>query len=208
MANISKAAMHSFFIAIPACFMGEPYRSVEQPEKGTNYILISVGAAVVLFGLFLLSRGLLKTEEKIVSAKNLTWDDVAFVDEDGVPRLKEWRILALNKQTEALENSEQYVLLALEDGFYDCYHCGSPTCYLQKGMVWKYGVTRRGVAGRYAASWLLNMNLGYQIQFEGSYQECLAQEKSKIILYPLHPDNMTRKTIERMARPPGNKNDN
>ena len=144
----------------------------------------------------------------ITDQKNLNWDDVAYFDEQGEPQLKEWRRLDLEKQLEELEQAEQYVLLARTDGAYICYNCSSGTCFLKKGMVWKYGVTRKGVSNRYPGEWLSDMRLGYIVQVRGTVYECLIEEKQKIFLYPLHLDNQIRKPADRMARPPGNKNDN
>lgn len=166
----------------------------------------------ILAILFLLVFGYLyrpgRQETITNQKKNLNWEDVTYIDEYGEPQLKEWRAQDLERQVEELEQAEQYVLLAVEDGFYLCYHCNSRTCYLQQGMVWKYGVTRKGMSGRYKTKWLMSMNLIYKVQFRGTLQECLIKEKSKIISYPLHHDNMVRNIAERMARPPGNKNDN
>ncbi len=148
------------------------------------------------------------SENIITDQKNLNWDDVTYIDEQGEPQLKEWREQDLKRQVEELEQAEQYALMAKADGQYVCYHCNSGTCFLQKGMVWKYGVTRKGMSGRYKTKWLIGMNLLYLAEFQGTYQECLIQEKSKILRYPLHQDNLVRNISERMARPPGNKNDN
>jgi hypothetical protein len=188
--------------------MGAPLQPEPKPETTSHNRFIPIGLLAVLFLLayyYLYRPG---PENIVTDQKKLNWDDVAFIDEHGETQLKEWRTQDLERQVEELEQAEQYVLLAVEDGFYICYHCGSRICYLQKGMVWKYGVTRKGMSGRYKTKWLISMKLTYKTQFMGTYQECLIQEKSKILLYPLHHDNMVRNISERLARPPGNKNDN
>ena len=133
---------------------------------------------------------------------------MAYFDEQGEPQLRDWRRKDFDRQVEELELAEQYALVARADGAYICYHCSSGTCFLQKGMVWKYGVTRKGVSNRYPGEWLSDMRLGYIVQVRGTVYECLIEEKQKIFLYPLHLDNQIRKPVDRMARPPGNKNDN
>ncbi len=188
--------------------MGAPLQPDQKPETTSHNRFIPIGLLAVLFLLayyYLYRPG---RQEIITDQKNLNWDDVAFIDEQGELQLKEWRTQDLERQVEELEQAEQYVLLARTDGHYICYHCNTGTCFLQNGMVWKYGVTRKGMSGRYKTKWLIGMKLRYQVQFVGTHQECLIQEKSKIILYPLHHDNMVRQVNERMARPPGNKSDN
>lgn len=188
--------------------MGAPVQSEQKPDKTTRQKFIPIGIFVIL--LLSLLFYLYQPAQKaiVMDQKPLDWDDVAYFDEQGEPQLKDWRTKDFDRQVEELEQAEQYVLLARTDGQYVCYHCRGGTCFLQNGMVWKYGVTRKGMSGRYKAKWLVGMNLRYQVQFMGTYQECLIQEKSKIMLYPLHHDNMVREVTERMARPPGNKNDN
>lgn len=145
--------------------------------------------------------------EKPVAEKILKWEEVAYVNENGKPQLKQWRIDDIKARIKGLEQAEQYVLIAASDGTYECFHCPRGTSFLEKGMVWKYGITRQGASGRYENDWLNRMRLSYIIQFKGTYQDCLTEELRKIGLYPLHQDNLNRPILERMARPPGNKID-
>lgn len=188
--------------------MGAPIQPDQETETKRDNKFIRIGMLAILFLLAFYYLYRPRQDNIITDQKNLNWDDVAFIDEQGELQLKEWRAQDLNRQVEELEQAEQYVLLARTDGHYICYHCSSGTCFLKKGMVWKYGVTRKGMSGRYKTKWLIGMNLLYLAEFQGTYQECLIQEKSKIMLYPLHQDNLVRNIAERMARPPGNKNDN
>ena len=112
----------------------------------------------------------------------------------------------LQKELEELENAEQYVLLASQNTWYPCFPCtGKKRIFLLRGQVWKYGVTRKGEAGRYGKS-LAQQNLIYVRQYQGPWQECLKQEKIKIYNYAVHPENLARE--QPLIRPPGNKQDN
>jgi hypothetical protein len=48
-------------------------------------------------------------------------------------------------------------------------------------------------------------DLFFVTQFRGTYSECLKEEKRKIYLYALLPENQARRIP--LIRPPGNKND-
>ena len=100
---------------------------------------------------------------------------------------------------------EQYALLARKDGWYPCLRCGGrDSIYLYKNEVWKYGKTCNEQDGRYPSG-LPNRDLRYRIQFEGTEQECLIEEKNKIYAYPELQE--CRKRSFYLERPPGNKID-
>ena len=126
--------------------------------------------------------------------------------EDGSTALSPERSAKLARELEELDEAEQYVLIAARDGQYPCYHCTpKSSIFLQRGYVWKYGVTRKGEQGRYGR-WHVDNNLLYVTQYTGPLQECFRQEKLKIYHYALLPENLTR-TVP-LIRPPGNKQDN
>lgn len=132
---------------------------------------------------------------------------VDFLEEDaeGNVRITETRKKKLQKELDDLENAEQYVLLVEKPGHYPCYNCtGKNKIYLQIGEVWKYGATTQKEKGRYKNS-LLGSGLVYVVQFTGTYQECLQQEKLKIYYYAELPENLIRDVP--LIRPPGNKVD-
>lgn len=111
----------------------------------------------------------------------------------------------LEKELEKLENAEQYALVAAKDGWYSCFNCpGEVKIFLHRGEVWKYGVTKKRERGRYG-NWHVNQDLTYFVQFQGSSQECLKQEKIKIYTYAQLPENLRRQYP--LIRPPGNKRD-
>jgi hypothetical protein len=111
----------------------------------------------------------------------------------------------LDRELEELDNSEQYVLRASRDGWYPCYSCPTKNrIFLLKDEVWKYGVTRKGEKGRYG-KWHIKQGLYYLVQYQGTLQECLRQEKIKIYNYALLPENLRRE--QQLIRPPGNKRD-
>jgi hypothetical protein len=111
----------------------------------------------------------------------------------------------MEKELWELENAEQYVLLARNSGHFPCYSCGRQAkIFLFAGEVWRYGVTRKGEKGRYSTG-LPHKELIYLIQYEGTLQDCLKQEKMKIYRYALLPENIKR--TPPLIRPPGNKRD-
>ena len=128
------------------------------------------------------------------------------VERDGKPDLAPWRKAKLMKELEDMEEGEQYVLKAVIPGLYPCYHCkNSDKIFLNKGDVWKYGVTSKGEKGRYKGH-LPVKGLFYYVQYEGLLQVCYKKEKIQIYNYALLPENLIRK--KRLIRPPGNKQDN
>jgi len=100
---------------------------------------------------------------------------------------------------------EQYALVALVSGWYPCYNCGTETLiYLNKDEVWKYGKTCNEEKGRYPNGLPID-GLIYIVQFTGTEEECLIEEKRKIYNYPNLPECILRKV--KLMRPPGNKID-
>jgi len=130
-----------------------------------------------------------------------------FLDPDKEePALSPQRQEKLQRELDELENAEQYVLRAARDNWYPCYHCtGKNRIFLLKDEVWKYGVTRKGEKRRYG-TWHTEQGLYYLVQYQGTLQECLRQEKVKIYNYALLPENLKRE--QPLKRPPGNKRDN
>lgn len=126
-------------------------------------------------------------------------------DNTGVPKLATWREEKLNRELKNLESAEQYVLLVVQSGMYPCYSCvDSATIFLKTREVYRYGITTKGKQGRYGSS-LGGRRLQYVIQFEGTIEECLKEERRKIYAYALFPENLKRKNP--LIRPPGNKKD-
>lgn len=127
-------------------------------------------------------------------------------DEQGKPKLAQWRKEKLVKELNNLEEAQQYVLRAKVTGDYPCYSCpNSGAIKLNIGEVYKYGFTTKNEVGRYRRS-LESKNLIYFVQFEGSITECMKEEKKKIYYYALLPENLRRSMP--LIRPPGNKQDN
>ena len=126
-------------------------------------------------------------------------------DKGGTPRLATWRKQKMQKEIDDLDEAEQYVLLAGVSGLYPCYSCqNASTIQLNKGDIWKYGVTTKGKFGRYGNK-LERLNLQYIPQFRGTLENCLKEERRKIYQYALLPENLARQTP--IIRPPGNKKD-
>lgn len=126
-------------------------------------------------------------------------------DGNGKPRLASWRQKKLEKHLTELEGAEQYVLRAGINGLYPCYSCpDSIRIWLYFGEIWKYGITTKSEKGRYGRK-LKGSLLNYEIQFQGSLEDCLKEERRKIFAYALLPENLKRQ--KPLIRPPGNKKD-
>ena len=110
----------------------------------------------------------------------------------------------LEKRLREIDESEQYALIALTDGWYPCLHSGRTSYYLKKGEVWKYGVTSKGEFGRYKAPFLIKNRVIYQAEFHGTFSECLKLEQIKLFNYPHLPENSARPPADRLSRPPYN----
>lgn len=136
----------------------------------------------------------------------LLFEEVVKRNSDGSYRLDPKRSEKLHRDTVNLESSEQYVLKAIISKNYPCLSCPfSDSIFLYQGEVWKYGTTINGEVGRYGNS-LNAQSLNYYVQFRGTIEKCLKQERIKIFHYSLLPENLKR--FEPIARPPGNPNDN
>lgn len=133
----------------------------------------------------------------------LQWADVVEWA-DGSFRLKHKRAAAFEKQKNALENAEQYALVARTPGYYECLHCIAGVVFLNSLDVWKYGVTNQGEKARYTVEYLNSRNLLYVTQFRGDYLQCLMEEKRKLFYYPLLPENLVRPDSLKLLLPPGN----
>ncbi len=121
------------------------------------------------------------------------------------PEIAPWRKEKLEKELKELNEAEQYALVVSVSGVFPCYSCVDRNeIFLNTGEVWKYGVTRKGQAGRYKSG-LPFLGLSYSVQFEGNLQACFKEEKLKIYQYPLLKENLKRN--KPLIRPPGNKRD-
>ena len=110
----------------------------------------------------------------------------------------------LEKRLKEIDDSEQYALVAITEGWYPCLHSGRTTYYLKAGEVWKYGVTSKGKLGRYPITFLSENMVDYVVEFKGNYSECLKQEQIKLYSYPYLPENLARLPPDRLPRPPYN----
>lgn len=126
--------------------------------------------------------------------------------EDGIFHLSKTRKAKFEKELNKLNEAEQYALEARQNGWYQCFSCSDTNfIFLLSSEIWKYGVTINGENGRYGKV-LPVPSLQYVVQFKGSLQECLEEEKRKIYNYAILPENLNRQ--KPLIRPPGNKRDN
>ena len=131
------------------------------------------------------------------------WEEVAYTDDQGNPKLQPKHQEELDRVTQAEDIAEQYALRAISDGNYIC-NCPEGFYYLHAREIWKYGTTKNGPSGRYSYKFLKANNVYYEPQFQGTLHECLIQEQIKIRSYPLLPENVARPVEKRLVRPCAN----
>ncbi len=110
----------------------------------------------------------------------------------------------LEKRLREIDASEQYALIAIEDGWYPCLHSGRTQCFLKKGEVWKYGVTSKGRFGRYSIEFLSQNQVDYKVEYIGPNSECQKREIIKLYNYRNLPENLARPEKDRLRLPPYN----
>ncbi|MCB9048462.1 MAG: hypothetical protein H6556_03440 [Lewinellaceae bacterium] len=164
-----------------------PLGQIRQPPQSPRYLIFLLIGAILL----------------ITAYKGA---DFIEVGEDGKLRLSKKRREKMEREIENLKEAEQYVLVAVTDGWYPCFNCGMyTTIFLRKDEEWRYGVTIHGKKKRYGEAMLLAKGLRYHIQYTGTIEDCLIKEKERIYYYALLPENLKRAVP--LKRPPGNKID-
>ena len=165
--------------------MGADKPLIQKPESKTPilFYFLLVGAVLMFLVLF---------KSEILDKRGLE------------PTLSPKEAAKLQKRLREIDESEQYALIAIEDGWYTCLHSGRTSYYLNEGEVWKFGVTSKGEFGRYSPVFLSKNRVAYFVQFKGSFSDCLNQEQIKLFNYPYSPENLARPLIERLPRPPYN----
>ncbi len=167
--------------------MGADKPKLEKPENQTqtSIPLPLIGTIILILAIALFAKA-------------------SFTGENEAPELSPKEEEKLQKRLREIDDSEQYALIAKNNGWYSCLHSGRTTFYLKAGEVWKYGVTSKGQFGRYAAKFLLKNNVLYDLQFKGTVSECLKQEQIKLFNYRYLPENLARLPTDRLSRPPYN----
>ncbi len=161
--------------------------------------------ALGLFALMNLINDIEPDEPKQRKPRTLTFDEVVQKDINGKYQLHPNRLRKLRRDIENLNNAEQYALKAKSNGWFSCLSCPyRDSIYLYKNEIWKYGVTINGEVGRYRNR-LKIKGLQYKTQYTGTIEQCMIEERKKIIKYPLLRENLQRK--KPIARPPGNPKD-
>lgn len=184
--------------------MGDPLQPIRGQRQGSDSTLVGVGVIALLLGLLYLFGDRSPSAEKVTGAKESTWEEVAYIDEDGVPQLRPKAQAELDSILARDDGAEQYVLIVQTDGVYPCATCKAGSYFLRAGEVYRYGITTKGQSGRYAQKYLRDNGFVYMIQFRGTIFECQLQEQIKIRMYPLLPENLARQKHLRLIRPCGN----
>ncbi len=144
-------------------------------------------------------------QERQRKPRTLTFEEVVQKDINGNYQLHPNRLRKLRRDIENLNDAEQYVLKVRFNGWFPCLSCPyRDSIFLYKNELWKYGVTINGEVGRYGTQ-LLEQGLLYNRQYSGTIEQCMIEERKKIIGYPLLLENLKRK--QPIARPPGNPKD-
>lgn len=178
----------------------------------TNKKTIAIlSSAVALFFTILFLLWVFRDRSPTAERKFENFDDFVERKADGTYDLKPERKRKLNEDILRMrQGAEQYVLVAAEDGNYECLTCPRGVFFLYKGEIAKIGTTVQG-EGRYDANWLKRMKLKYVSEFRGNVQQVLEKEKIRLGLYPLEVENLRRPNEPRggidrykLARPPLN----
>jgi hypothetical protein len=193
------------------------YRSVgNNRQTKVNHQLLTTmlasGFAFLLTVAFL--KGVFRNRSvTVTSARKVEgFDDLVQRNPDGTFELKAERQATRARGIQRMrEEAEQYVLLAKDDGYYECAHCPQGRFYLYKGEIAKVGTTLRKEGGRYTQKFYNTEKLQYITEYRGSKQEAEEREFLRIVDYPLLAENLSRPDqpeggVERfkLGRPPQN----
>lgn len=130
----------------------------------------------------------------------LKWEDVARRLRDGTWALSEERQQEMEDTLDRNENAEQYVLLAVVSGWYECYLCEEGKYWLNEGEIAKIGITTNP-AQRYSQQWLKDHRVSYHVETEGDLAKVRKAEIERIASYPFTPENMRRPKDKRLVVP-------
>lgn len=130
----------------------------------------------------------------------LKWEDIARRLKDGSWELAEERQKEMEDSLERNENAEQYVLLAVVSGWYECYLCEGGKYWLNAGEIAKIGITTNP-AERYSQQWLRSQRVEYVREVVGGLAKVRTAEINRIASYPFLPENMARPREKRLVVP-------
>ena len=130
----------------------------------------------------------------------LKWEDVARRFKDGTWGLSEERQQQLDETLGRNEHAEQYVLIAVVSGWYECYLCKQRKYWLNEGEIAKIGITTNR-AERYSQQWLQEHRVRYHVEIEGDLAVVRKAEIERIADYPFTPENMSRPKNKRLVVP-------
>jgi len=151
----------------------------------------------------------------ILMAIPKTWEEAVTQQDDGSFRLsKKWE-RAIWRKEEKIKKHRLYVLVAIQNGYFDCPHSPTGKFYLKEGEIYRYGTTGESTVGRgYSETWLIKNNLTFKVIMEGDLTTVTLAQTTLIGQYPLLPENMQRPLPGdelakpywfRLVLPPGNK---
>lgn len=171
----------------------------QKPRRGNLWYILII--STIGFGIFM--------------AIPKTWEEAVTLQEDGSYRLSEkWEKTILRKKKK-IKKHRLYVLVATQNGYFDCPHSPTGKFYLKKGEIYRYGTTGETTVGRgYSETWLIKNNLTFKVIMEGDLATVTLAQTTLIGQYPLLPENMQRPLPGdelakpywfRLVLPPGNK---
>ncbi|PHN00800.1 hypothetical protein [Flavilitoribacter nigricans] len=138
----------------------------------------------------------------------IRWQDVVIPHPDGTYSIDDATADKIADRVDRIENkAEFYALVARSDGYYACPLCPPEAMtngrfFLKFEETYKVGVSINPKE-RYSQAELIRWNLDYFVLAVGSHSEMLVLETIFIGNYPLHPENMKRPLLRRLAVPPG-----
>lgn len=97
----------------------------------------------------------------------------------------------IDDKTKSFDECEVYYLLALEDGFYECFNCEGGLFFLYKDEIVKIGFSCDGEE-RYLQSFYDGIRVKYKTVFVGNSNECQVEEIRHLGMYATIPENLAR----------------
>lgn len=105
----------------------------------------------------------------------------------------------IDDKTKSFDECEVYYLLALTDGLYECFNCGSGDFFLYRNEIVKIGYSCDG-EGRYLRSFYEGVKVKYKTVFRGNSYDCEVEEIRQLGSYASLPENLARPIVSQQSR--------
>ena len=131
-----------------------------------------------------------------------SYEEVVHTNPDGNPALTPERQAEIaGRQKKNAEEAEQYILIAVDPGYRECYLCPEGKVWLETGEIAKIGVSTNG-QGRYSSEFYIYHGVNYIMEYRGDVTTAKNRELARLGSYPLLPENQKRQ--QKLLYPPLN----